>query len=254
MTRLTLFRLTLGLLLGFCACGGDDKPSGGGTAGSGGAGGKGSAAGSGGSSTGTGSGKEGDDCDSDKDCGKGLNCIGAESIQVSATQEALISVCARKCSGDNTCMDDETCFSFNGKPDNALCWNLTSEAGMPCGPADTSVCDEDKNLECLVTASSTTGSIAGGQCVQLCDPTNPVCPSGLTCLAGSGSTQGVCGTQLKRGDDCISDPLSDCAPADVCITDGQTGFCLQDCTKSMMCDESNQKCMALPGDDGSFCM
>jgi hypothetical protein len=178
MTRLTLFRLTLGLLLGLSACGGDDSPSGGGSAGTGG---KGSAAGSGGSSTGTGSGKEGEDCRSDKDCGKGLNCLGADSIQLSSTQDALmISVCARKCGSDTDCMDDETCVSFDGKPDNALCWNLTSEAGMPCGPGDTSICDEDKNLQCLVTASSTTGSLAGGQCVQLCDPSNPECPSAAT--------------------------------------------------------------------------
>lgn len=253
MTRLTLFRLTLGLLLGLSACGGSDKPSSGGSAG---AGGKGSAAGSGGSaggSTGTGSGKEGDDCTGDKDCGKGLNCILADSVKVSSTQSVPVSVCARKCSVDSDCMDGEMCFSTTGKGDNLLCWSLTTEAGKPCGPGDTSFCDESMNLQCLVTQSSTTGSIAGGECVQICDSSHG-CPSDLTCLGNTDNSGGVCGTQLKRGADCVSDPLSDCAPADVCITDGQTGFCLQDCTKNMMCDDSSQKCMSLSDGSGSFCM
>lgn len=254
MTRLTLFRLTLGLLLGLCACGGSDKPSGGGSAG---AGGKGSAAGSGGSaggSTGTGSGKEGDDCTGDKDCGKGLNCILADTIDVTSTQSLPISVCARKCSVDSDCMDNEMCFSTTGKGENLLCWSLTTEAGKPCGPADTSFCDQDNDLQCLVMASASGDSLAGGECVQVCDPSQSKCPSPLTCLGGTSTTAGVCGTQLNRGDSCVQDPLSDCGPADVCITDGNEGFCLQDCTKNMMCDDSNQKCMPLSDGSGSFCM
>jgi hypothetical protein len=236
MTRLTLFRLTLGLLVALSACGGDDKPSGGAGSG-GGAGGKGSAAGSGGSTgTGTGSGKEGNDCKTDADCGSGLNCIAADALQINSTQEVVVSVCARKCTDDKDCMSNETCFSFSGKPANALCWNLTTEAGKPCGPGDTSICDEDSDLQCAVVRSDSGDSLADGECIKNCKVASPDCPAGLSCLFSDG-TDGVCAKQLDRGASCGEDIFSDCGPSDVCITDGTTGFCLQDCTKSMMCDE-----------------
>jgi len=251
MMKLTLFRLTLGLTLLSVACSSDDNKSSGGGAGTSGT--NGGAGKGGGAAAGSGKGAEGVDCMTDTDCGSGLNCIEADSVAVSSTQAVLITVCARKCKEDTDCKTDEMCFSSSGKPADAMCWSLTKEANKPCGPADTSFCDTDLNLRCVIMPSSTSDSLAGGLCVQLCEVASPSCPTGLECLFSTG-TQGACAKKLNRGDECNSDEFADCATTDACIGDGTTALCFQDCTDTKMCDDSGAMCMALPDGSGSFCM
>lgn len=248
-TKLGL-RLCFGVLLALSACGGDDDKSDSNGSAEGGAGGRGGAGGSkssaAGSGSGTGSGKEGSECNSDKDCDSDLSCLNADA------DVADLKVCARHCSKASDCDDGELCKSVdNGNPEQALCWKVVGEALKPCGPAFTSVCDDEKKLGCL-RVESESGSVAGGVCLTPCSmKEKDTCESGFSCLdIIDDPDMGLCVKTAKRGETCDEPNGKFCEDSNLCLGDEGDWRCYQDCTDSMKCDD-DKECTKLG--DAAYC-
>lgn len=243
-TRLGL-RLALGGLLVLSACGGDDDDKKDNTADSGTPdAGKGPAAGGG--AKGTGSGKEGVECETHADCMSGLSCLGAD--------ERLedLKVCARPCKMTSDCKDGERCYAETKKPEDAFCWNTESEALKPCGPAFTARCDETKKLGCLRIEDE--GSIAGGVCLEPCElKKTDACSDGFKCLDIIGQDEsGLCVHTVGRAEVCDEPKGEFCDPGNLCLSDGESWRCYQDCSESDKCDD-DKMCKALKDDQGAYC-
>jgi hypothetical protein len=188
------------------------------------------------------------ECKADKECGSGLGCLKAD-----AHVEDL-KVCARPCQNNSDCDDGERCLSAGGEPAQAFCWNTVSEALKPCGPANTSMCDDSKNLGCL-RVESDSGSVAGGVCLEPCKlKEKSSCKDGFSCLdIIDMPDNGLCVHTVKRGETCDEPNGEFCETGNLCLSDAGKWRCYQDCTDSKKCDD-DKECKALTdGAKGSYC-
>lgn len=97
--------------------------------------------------------------------------------------------------------------------------------------------DDDANAVCLrqCNPSSGTGCIDGERCLQLSDP-----------------TKGGCYAELSRGAECGGDLLlsgSVCSAADICVDDGNSAYCRQDCTSNHNSCSGGTTCQELTSGD-----
>jgi hypothetical protein len=242
-TKLSL-SLALGCLLALAACSGDDDedksktPDAGADAG-------GSAAGSG--AKGTGTGKEGAECDSHADCGSSLSCLKADE------RIEDLKVCARPCRLNDDCDDGELCRTPTREPTEAFCWNTETEALKPCGAAFTAICDEAKNLGCLLVEDDD-GTVSGGVCLEPCTlGQGDACSDGFACLDLINQEKaGLCAHTVERGKVCDEPKGEFCEPGNLCLSDGSEWRCYQDCSQSNECAD-DKACKKLQDDQGAYC-
>jgi hypothetical protein len=187
------------------------------------------------------------DCESHADCQSGLSCLKADA------RVEKLKVCARPCMKTSECKDAERCWSATGEPEEAFCWNSEGEALKSCGPAFTSICDETKNLGCL-RIEDDKGSVSGGVCLEPCKlKDDNTCSDGFSCLdIIDQEDSGLCVHTVGRGEVCDEPKGEFCEPGNLCLSDGGSWRCYQDCSESKKCDD-DKKCKELQGDQGAYC-
>jgi len=113
----------------------------------------------------------------------------------------------------------------------AACGTVSDTAG-PCGISPLAVCNDDAGLSCFGFGGPE------GACFQICDPQNPSCPSGLSCLpALSTYESGICAEPAPDGARCDASQLLFCPTGQVCMGEGT---CLKRCDPSLTTSECPQ--------------
>lgn len=88
-------------------------------------------------------------------------------------------------------------------------------------------------------------------CHRLCDPNNPSCPSGTTCLVLS-SGEGLCvqGNTVNKGEACDFNKI--CAKGLICVlSSGSAGTCYQRCTLDALQCSSGEFCYLVHSKNGA---
>jgi hypothetical protein len=190
-------------------------------------------------------GDEGWPCESVSQCNDGFACVENVFDDVMGNP---IGVCARACKTNPDCNDDEKCFSYTGRDQDAHCVNVIADEYALCGVGDTSVCDK---RSCLYFPNS-----PFGVCVDICaldgedaDGGAPAadvvsCSGAETCVGGvltpPTTAEGVCGTVVGRGIKCGIDVGKYCNPGDICAPEdpndsASTPRCFENCSDTGSC-------------------
>jgi hypothetical protein len=184
---------------------------------------------------------EGQSC-TDRYCFDGLTCVG----------DGTNYTCHRVCNPDvaNSCGETQTCFELSDG--SGACFPRgDGQPGDAC--FDVSDCAQEN-----LCVSTQTG---GGQCMRLCDPSNPFCPfDGQRCIGLVGSTDGVCdpptggsctcNTGAGCQSNCVCDP--ECGSSCACDTTASCSPgcpCDPECNAPCACDTSlacNTSCSCDP--------
>jgi hypothetical protein len=198
---------------------------------------------------------EGDEgwlCAKQSECNEPLKCVGSIFT---------VGVCGRPCSKSSPCEDaDEVCYSYTGNDADLHCVNQVTEEYALCGVYDTSIC---KDRSCLYEPDR-----PFGVCVDICSLEGEVTPSdagvddgGLIVAPPAGfamcrademcidgvlarpeNSEGVCGTEVDRGEACSPLTGLHCKLGDVCTPDvpsdqNSDWSCHQDCSAGNDCDK-----------------
>lgn len=199
-------------------------------------------------------GKEGDLCDGPLRCDKGLRCLSLTSggprfcmrdcaadatacqapaacrtLKLGGNEEKL---CVTPCQGQApACQAPATCQTVAGqdgcfptldatpgqkKPGEACLMYPGAPASMRCAPT----------LMCLSFAE-------GLRCAKLCDPAQPACEAGQSCLYDPQTQRSLCGTSRARGESCDASQASLCTAGERCIHPrfSSQGTCVADTSR-----------------------
>jgi hypothetical protein len=176
-----------------------------------------------------------DGCDATATCRAGYSCL---------TSYTDAGTCQADCTSDAQCGTVGTCNLYSG-----LC---ESDRGVGI---DGAACDSWDDCESGFCLSESGYGYPGGICISECDPRNPACPDGGSCLDYSngptGPGWGVCWTSCAA--------TTDCRGGYGCWDFGGGGLCNPDCSaadcSAVSCNPYSGYCEGLSGTgiDGAAC-
>jgi hypothetical protein len=149
---------------------------------------------------------------------------------VSCLLAMLAPACVVRDDACGGCPGQESCLEFQ-LVDGGLavqCGTLSQSLG-PCGLSIPAAC-ADTSLTCVLL------NPPNGVCFPLCDPTNPACTAGLSCLAVLAIPDaGICAQPAPSGTTCNQSQQLFCPMGQVC----EAGTCLKRCdpTKENDCPQ-----------------